>query len=247
MSNLTRYVFGLALILGCLGYYSAAQSQTKPIKKTLTGTVSGRVTIKGKGAPGVVVGLRTREFGPQFAPSIKASTDQDGHYRISDFPAGVYQVELIAPAWVISDMPAYGSRGNGLVITEGEAVDGIDFALLRGGVITGKVTDAEGRAVIEEFINFLPVDRINQRGSAYFAGVQTDDRGIYRIFGLPAGRYKVAIGQSEDSFSRSVEEGRPSYKQTFHPDVSDPAKATVIDLAEGAAKQETLTSPLGAP
>jgi hypothetical protein len=241
MSNLTRYVFGLALILGYLGYYSVAQSQTKPVKKTLTGTVSCRVTIKGKGAPGVVVGLRAREFGPQPAPSIKAGTDQDGYYRIRDVPAGIYQVEPIVPALVISDLPAYGSRGKGLVITEGEAVDGIDFALLRGGVITGKVTDAEGRAVIDEPINLLRLDPINKRGWAYsFAprGFQTDDRGIYRIFGVPAGRYKVAIGQSEDSFFRRFEEGRPSYKQTFHPDVSDPAKATVIDLAEGAEARD---------
>ena len=196
MSNLTRYVFGLALIPGCLGYYSAAQSQTKPIKKMLTGTVSGRVTIKGKGSPRVVVGLRAREFGPQPAPSIKASTDQDGYYRISEVPAGIYQVEPIAPGWVIADAPGYGARGSGLLIKEGEAVDGIDFALLRGGVITGKVTDAEGRVVIDEPINLFRLDPINQRGSAYsFAprGFQTDDRGIYRIFGLPAGRYVICL------------------------------------------------------
>jgi hypothetical protein len=238
MSNLTRYVFGLALILGYLGYYSVAQSQTKPIKKTLTGTVSGRVTIKGKGAPGVVVGLRTGESTSQPGPLFKATTDQDGKYRIIDVPAGNYQVGPIAPAFVISDAPTYGSRGRGLVITEGEAIDGLDFALLRGGVITGKVTDAEGRALIDEPINLFRVDPINQRGSAFsfaptgFQGFQTDDRGIYRIFGVPAGRYKV--GQSEDSFFRSIEEGLPSYKQTFHPDVTDLAKATVIELAEGA-------------
>jgi hypothetical protein len=235
MSNLTRYILGLALTLGYLGYYSAAQSQTKPIKKTLTGTVSGRITIKGKGAPGVVVGLRTGEFTSQPGPLFKATTDQDGKYRIIDVPAGNYQVGPIAPAFVISDVPTYGLRGRGLVITEGEAIDGIDFALLRGGVITGKVTDAEGRALIDEPINLFRVDPISQRGSAFsFAptGFQTDDRGIYRIFGVPAGLYKV--GQSEDSFFRSIEEGLPSYKQTFHPDVTDLAKATVIELAEGA-------------
>jgi hypothetical protein len=235
MSNLTRYVFGLAVILGYLGYYSVAQSQTKPIKKTLTGTVSGRVTIKGKGAPGVVVGLRTGEFTRQPGPLFKSTTDQEGNYRIIDVPAGNYQVAPIAPAFVVSDGPAYGSRGTPLVITEGEAVDGIDFALLRGGVITGKVTDAEGRALIDERITLFRADPNNQRGSAfYFApeGFQTDDRGIYRMFGVPAGRYKV--GQSEDGFYRSIEEGRPSSKQTFHPDVTDLAKATVIELAEGA-------------
>ena len=60
---------------------------------------------------------------------------------------------------------------------------------------------------------------------------QTDDRGVYRIYGLPAGRYKVSVGASGAgivSFSR-----RPHYPRTFYPDVSDQAKAAVIELTEG--------------
>jgi hypothetical protein len=68
----------------------------------------------------------------------------------------------------------------------------------------------------------------------YAAGsVQTDDRGIYRIFGLPAGRYKIAVGRSDDSPQVNYDLRNVFYKQVFHPDVSDPAKATIVEVSEG--------------
>jgi hypothetical protein len=242
MNTLTRHIFAPALILICLGIQAAAQPQTKPFKKAPTGTVSGRVTIKGKGTSGVVIALRQNEFTYQPAPSPKATTDQEGNYRITDIPAGNYQISPIAPAFVLSDLnnsglSNYGSRGRGksLVIAEGEDVESIDFALVRGGVITGKVTDADGRPLIEESITLLPEASTNERGTSdtmppmFF---QTDDRGIYRMFGVPAGRYRVAVGQTGNDLYRTMG-GRPSYKQTFHPDVTDPAKATLVEVSEG--------------
>ena len=59
----------------------------------------------------------------------------------------------------------------------------------------------------------------------------TDDRGVYRIYGLPAGRYKVSVGADA---SRGYVGGVNGYFQsTYHPDATDPTRATIIDLAEG--------------
>ena len=60
---------------------------------------------------------------------------------------------------------------------------------------------------------------------------QTDDRGVYRIFGLAAGRYKIAVGQPEKS--GVVTTTRRAYQQTFYPDTTNPAKATVVEVTEG--------------
>ncbi len=63
--------------------------------------------------------------------------------------------------------------------------------------------------------------------------VQTDDRGIYRIFGISPGKYKVALGQSEDgTFGGGPRRSR--YKQTFSPGVMDSSKALVIEVTEGS-------------
>ncbi len=78
-----------------------ANAQTEPAKKTPDATVSGKVTIKGKPMSGVVVGLRLSEPS-QFDSPFKATSDQDGKYRITNVPSGRYQVAAVAPAFVIS-------------------------------------------------------------------------------------------------------------------------------------------------
>jgi hypothetical protein len=237
MSNLIRYVLFVALSLSCMGMQRPADGQTSPqrktIRKTPTGSISGRVTIRGKGKAGIVVGLRPAEYRAEQGTTLKGMTDAQGNYRIADVSAGNYLVAPIAPAFVVSDLNSFGERGKALVLAEGEGVEGIDFSLERGGVITGKVTTADGRPVIEERVYLLPVDpTANQRGGYQFSG-QTDDRGIYRMFGLARGRYKVAVGQSEDG-RYGGGAGRPYYRQTFHPDVSDISKATVVEVTEGS-------------
>ena len=219
-----------AVLLCCVAFCQHANSQTKPAKNSPDATVSGKVTIKGKPAPGVVVGLRSSQPA-QFAPTFKATTDQDGNYRVSDVPAGSYEVAPVAPAFVISDVN--NSRGQTVVITEGENVEGIDFELVRGGVITGKVTDADGRPLVEEHINLVPLDQRNQRGPVVSLNFQTDDRGIYRMFGIRPGHYKVSIGEGDDNFYGRFGRTRPAFRTTFYPDATDPAKATVIEIEEG--------------
>jgi len=237
MSSLPRYAIVLALVSSCAGLPATASSQAKTQKKTLTNSVSGRITIHGKGAAGIVVGIRNSDFSSQPAPALKATTDQDGNYRITDIPAGNYQVSPLSPAYVVPDPFLSRIRGKALLLGEGEDVQGIDFSLVRGGVITGKVTDADGRPVLEERLTVVPEDQANPRGQMFSpviaGGFQTDDRGIYRIYGIPAGRYKISVGVADDEPSANVRFGRAVYKRTFYPDASDANDAGVIEVSEG--------------
>lgn len=216
-------------VLLIFGTPVCTHSQTRLAKKPAS-SVSGKVTIKSKGAPGIIVVLRTDSAGQQTS-AYRDATDQDGNYRITNVAPGTYQVMPAALAFVLSGEPT----GKTLIVTEGETVEGIDFALARGGVITGRATDSEGRPLIEEQVNLLPAEA-NDHEQAYIVAqqrIQTDDRGIYRIFGLPQGRYKVALGQSEDGFFAGGLR-KAQFKQTFHPAVTDPSRATVIEVTEGS-------------
>ncbi len=210
------------------------QSQTAPPKKEAPCSISGKVTIKGKGAPGIVVGMRAADFGSyasQWTAPNKATTDQDGNYKITNVAPGSYRIEPAAPAFVNSG----DLEGKTLIITAGETVEDIDFTLTLGGVITGKVVDSEDLPLIEEQVNLLPAEANTQiRQYMNWPGmIRTDDRGIYRIFGIPPGRYKVAVGQSEDgSLARGPRRSR--HKQTFAPGVTDSSKASVIEVTEGS-------------
>ena len=238
MGRLTRYTILLALSFSCASFCVPANSQTnlqnKAIKKP-TGSVSGRVTVKGKPKGGIIVGVRTGEIGPQVGPLRKAVTDADGNYRVTDLPAGTYRVGPMASAFIVPDSTP-GRLVKSVMLEEGENVDGLDFSMLRGGVITGRVSQADGRPVIEERITITAadeVDRSGQPGPPGLAG-QTDDRGVYRVYGLPAGKYKVFVGQGADTFPGPQGQARHIYERVYYPDVTNSSEARVVELGEGS-------------
>lgn len=232
MSCLPRFAIILALSLSC-GATAIVQSQDKPTKKVQPNSVSGRVTINGKGKAGIVVALRRPDFAEMLAP-LKGTTDPDGNYQITNIPPGNYVVAPITPAFVSQDFSPRG-RGKTLLLAEGEEVRDIDFSLIRGAVITGKVTDADNRPVIEERVTVTSEDpgARDRQMPMVSNSFMTDDRGIYRIYGLQPGRYKISVGVSDDDRFSPIRPGRIAYRRTFYPDVTEAAEAKVIELSEG--------------
>ena len=224
----------LSLLLPAL-----AHSQTTPPQKQLPGTVSGTVTIKGKRAAGVAVGVRRSEMSGPFELISRTTTDQEGKYRITNVAMGTYEVMASLPAYVVAD-PASGGRP--IVVGEGENVEDINFDLVRGGVVTGKITDADGRPAIQHQVNLYRANSWDQQGTQTqqrspifpMSTAHTDDRGIYRMFGIRAGNYKVAVGRGDDTFSNPSAFSRLSFKQIFYPDATEQAKASIIEVTEGS-------------
>jgi protocatechuate 3,4-dioxygenase beta subunit len=184
-----------------------------------------------------MVGIRGNEVTSAYEPFTKAVTDADGNYRLANITAGTYQLTIAAPAYV----PADRADRKVVVLGEDENVDNINFSLVRGGVITGKITDAEGRPVIQhqvEVFDLAVIERFNpqQRPFPTFMG-QTDDRGVYRIFGIAPGRYKVGAGRGGQGYG-GFSPNQPNYRQVFYPDAVDPAKAQIIEVSEGSEAKD---------
>ena len=202
------------------------------------GVIAGTVTVHGKGLAGVTVTLRPAGFGGRGQDLPQAKTDAEGKYRITDVPLGSYFVTPVAPVYIVPGAGRLAFAADPVVITGGETIDGIDFSLVRGGVVTGKVVDAEGRPVIEQAVSLQSADQSAQRGgfpgfAAGVGGARTDDRGIYRIYGVAAGRYLVTVGAQQRLSAYSAVMGQQAYKQTFYPDAADASQATVVEVAEG--------------
>ena len=238
MPSLTRLLCFSLITTGFLSCSSGtARAQSPDARTKGTASISGQVTIGDKSADGLVIAVFSNNPGATRGPVTQVSTDSEGVYHLVGLTAGQYNVTALAPLFVGSGSSFYGP-GRAITLTSGETAEGIDFKLLRGGVITGRVTDAEGKPVIEERIGLMLLDENGNPsrsplGSAYnYQMFQTDDRGVYRIYGLAAGRYKVSVG--DDPGGGMIFYGRSLYYQRiYYSDTTDPAKANIVDLAEG--------------
>jgi hypothetical protein len=200
------------------------------------GSITGRVMQGGNPASGIIL-LLTRSVSDrqamqvalEGAPIVKAVTDEDGRYRFSGLEAGRYEVSPFSPSAIVSS-------GNRLAtLADGDSVAGIDFDLSPGGVITGTVTTADGKPVIGEAISVFPVSPTDgvkspNPGSDTFI---TDDRGVYRIYGLDPGRYVVGVGTGNQG-GGSPFTLHATHAQTFYPGVTVRDRAGIVDVAAGA-------------
>lgn len=202
-----------------------SQSQVTPARSS-TATISGKVTLKNKGLAGIVVTARPKDFSGPDRSRLRATTDLTGKYRITNVPRGTYEVTPMSPG-LVQESALFEKS---VVIEEGDNIEDVNFSMIRGGVITGKITDADDRPMVEQQILLQPVDGPYAETPYYNGGIMTDDRGVYRAFALRPGKYKVSVGQGDNHLPG----GPQMYRQTFYPSVTDSAKATVVEVTEGS-------------
>lgn len=225
---LARLAF-VSLMIGCCLSSPAAQSTAQPTASPATvSTITGRVVTHGKGLALAIVTIWRQPATDPSPGALSVRTDVDGKYRIVALAPGNYYISAAAPGFV--SLPPLTT-----LAISGETLKDIDFDLNKGGVISGRITDGEGKPLIEQLVTLIATSRtadpVETSATLSLLRARTDDRGIYRLYGLPPGRYKVAAGSQ---FAAQVSlAGQPAYTRTFYPNVVDEAKAKVIQLNEG--------------
>lgn len=248
MTSLSRLLCFSLMLIGVVLICTSvtALGQTSDAKPKATGSISGRATISGKNAPGVAVAAYGGDqVGTTRRAAAQATTDSEGRYRLFGLAAGTYQVSALAPNYAPAEPASLSSSfgptpgvSKSIVLAPAENVEDVDLKLVRGGVITGRVKDADGKPVVEQRVALALVDENGapsrtQGPLPYNSQMYlTDDRGVYRIFGLPAGHYRVSVGN--DPTRGAMSSGSHIYYPlTFYGDVTDQAKATAVELSEG--------------
>lgn len=225
------------LALLSLIIFASALCLAQAPPKEPSASVSGRVTIAGKAASGIVVVATFRTSFFDNKTIAKATTDEDGNYKLTALPAGRLTIFPLAKSFVVTSDGGKKATEQSVNVADSEAVTKIDFALLRGGVITGRITDADGHPIIGEAVNIVPQgDSESAQQTFMFAAkkYQTDDRGIYRVYGLGPGNYRVSVGQTAAGGGGMTMMGiTGQLPKTFYPSVTEEAKATIIELKEG--------------
>jgi len=62
----------------------------------------------------------------------------------------------------------------------------------------------------------------------------TDDRGVYRMFGLPEGRYLVSVGQDQRRGSAKISTGKVFYPRAYYTGVTGESEAKAVEVGEGS-------------
>ena len=169
----------------------AAAQQGTPLSVG-TATVSGTIVVAGSGQPArrARVMLNVTEGGG----SRTAMTDENGRFVFSGLGAGRYNLSVSKNGHV---GVTYGQSRPGRAGTPIQLADGEQFTanlqLPRGSVITGTILDEYGEPSAGIQVRVLRYVMQGGRRTLQQSGSgSTDDRGIYRVFGLQPGDYVVS-------------------------------------------------------
>jgi hypothetical protein len=98
------------------------------------------------------------------------------------------------------------------------AGDSVTLTLIKGGVITGTVTTATNAPVVAAPVRAFRIKDLNgqaEPGLVQARERQTDDRGVYRFYGLVSGIYVISAGGQSGSYmgpnSGAYEKDVPTY------------------------------------
>lgn len=219
-----------------IGQAQGQTAQARPAQGQASGSISGVVTISGRPAVGIAVTLHPDDVAPDRATLAKVTTDAAGKFAFTGVAAGNYIVSAFAPAHTIASPEAIGETGKRVSAADGEQVADFTIPLVRGGVITGRITDHTGRPVVGEDIR---LDVITEGGKprriypANWSLFESDDRGVYRAYGLAPGRYLVSVGESPSDGGVRMGFGNTYQTRLFYPGVTDEARAQVVEVTPG--------------
>ena len=177
-----------------------------------TGSIKGRV-VADDGQPVVNATLMAQAVNGQ--PSIRpAKVDSEGKFSFDDLPPAGYIVFAVAPGYIDEAM----STGDPNDWPRHLIGAQLKIKMIKGGVITGKVTNSKGDPIVG-----VPVHAVSLNNPSFSAtdflgagGAESDDRGVYRIYGLRPGQYVVNAGGA-GQFGLAASNGFDLDVPTYYP------------------------------
>jgi hypothetical protein len=227
--KLFRFVTAMLTLSGLVLIGSAQQIPMAP----KTDAISGRV-VDENGNPLVNAWVSVDEVaarGPNRIPH-STTTDDEGYFRLTGLPQGDYYISVSAGGYLSTTISA-NERPERPSDRDFRSGAPVTVTLKKGGVITGRVTDAEGRAVVAIPLTLEYArdenDRSRAGGHAEREG-WTDDRGVYRFYGLPPGSYLICAGcrGRQDRGATAFDSDAPTYYPS-----SARENATEVKVAAG--------------
>lgn len=190
-------IFGVLIVVGIFTAMNCILLQAQQASSvgdgsepTRSGSITGRV-VNESGQPLSNALVFARAFGSS-NPGRNTFADAEGNFQLKGLDTGLYSLSAFAPAYVMPARDPKDLQDNLLRVG-----DSVKLTLFKGAVLTGTVTNSAGEPVIAVPVHVQMVR--DAEGKRKTVGVElgartTDDRGIYRIYGLQPGTYVVFAG-----------------------------------------------------
>ncbi|MCC6587139.1 MAG: carboxypeptidase regulatory-like domain-containing protein [Bryobacterales bacterium] len=223
------------------------------------GAISGYVRQADTGEPvrkAVVTAVPAmqRGGGPMNPPT--ASTDADGRFLMENVEAGQYRLIAERNGYVRGEYGARKPQRTGIPIQlkSGDSLTNLEIKLVRHSVVSGRITDEDGDPIQSAQVQLMRAAYARGRRQLIPAtgGVSTNDLGEYRMYGIPPGRYYLAV-TPRTGFAGAAAAGRfaaggrggpvsfsplggsgQNYAPMYFPGTHDLETATLLDLPAGS-------------
>jgi hypothetical protein len=124
-----------------------------------------------------------------------ADADDQGHFLLRGIPEGTYSLSAERDGFLTSVSPLSGGlrMPSSFHLDAGQKIKGISFRLRPWAVMAGRVRYTDGEFGVAVRVELYRTEHIRGRSAYSLAGTAiTNDRGEFRIYGLPPGAYLVA-------------------------------------------------------
>lgn len=168
------------------------QAQENDDKSTLKGIINGRI-IDSNGQPMNNVTVSTTAVAQIIdgAP-VSTTTDEQGHFQLDGLTTGNYTINASFPGYVTEN----NSSNKETYYRVGD--NNVEITMIKGGAINGIITGSNNEPIVGlpvVYVYLKDLDgKIRKDKNSFSQPAYTDDRGIYRLYGIRAGEYLVRVG-----------------------------------------------------
>jgi protocatechuate 3,4-dioxygenase beta subunit len=143
------------------------------------------------------------------------TTDEQGKFELENLTSGAYLIAAEVPGYVTAPDIDDNNREQKYY----RAGDSLTIKMIKGGVITGTVTTSAGEPVTGVRVNPIRLRDLKDRPARQSIfdlqrEWKTDDRGVYRIYGLEPGAYLISTGGK--GFIQLIAEGYDGDVPTYY-------------------------------
>ena len=184
-----------------------AQPQSNP-QATARASVSGIVVRAGTTETVGQTRILLTKVGGTLSDSITTTSEANGTFLVPDIPAGQYRVFFQHNDYLRGEYGQSGvdTPGTPITVGAGQRISNVTLAMIPACVITGQILDDNGDPVSRIYVRLLrPADVQGEREFVKVAETQTNDRGQYRIYELPPGKYFISASPYKPPY---IQQGR---------------------------------------